>query len=192
MNHGILVAASLAFAAGAAVMHFKGKPARVDRPVAAAPQAVAEQRLPPPVAAPIRQVVIVETRQPASSRVYRWKDRNGAWHFSDQPPSGVNAEIVDVPAPNRMDAQPVPVSNRRIQSPPPVQVYQAPARARPGASVEYCKEQMDAALKRVADQMKRGYREPRGNRLRDRRERFSELRYECNSNPYAYTKAGHY
>jgi NAD(P)-dependent dehydrogenase (short-subunit alcohol dehydrogenase family) len=58
------------------------------------------------------------------------------------------------------------------------------------ASTEQCKTRLDAQLAIVAAEMRRGYREPRGNRLRDRRDQLTAIRFECNTNPRAWIQAG--
>lgn len=40
----------------------------------------------------------------ASSEIYRWRDANGKWHFSDNAPSKVEADRVQLREPNGADA----------------------------------------------------------------------------------------
>lgn len=56
-------------------------------------------------------------------------------------------------------------------------------------TADQCKARIDAQIKPIDEEMKRGYREPRGNQLREKRKKLNDLRYECNSNPAAWEKA---
>lgn len=56
-------------------------------------------------------------------------------------------------------------------------------------TTEQCKARLDAEIEKIDKEMKRGYREPRGNQLRAKRKKLSELRYECNTDADAWKKA---
>lgn len=56
-------------------------------------------------------------------------------------------------------------------------------------TIDQCKAHLDAEIKKIDKEMNRGYREPRGNQLRAKRKKLSDLRYECNDNPAAWRKA---
>ena len=45
----------------------------------------------------------VEVQQ---KQLYRWQDENGIWNYSDSPPSGVNAEVMELQSPTVMNLNP--------------------------------------------------------------------------------------
>lgn len=61
--------------------------------------------------------------------VYRWRDAQGAWHFSDEAPAGVTSELIHIDGDaNLVDA---PTVRRPASSPtPPSPLTVSPAKAR--------------------------------------------------------------
>lgn len=50
----------------------------------------------------------------SSAGVYKWKDAEGNWQFSDQPPEGVDAEQVQIQAPPEVSDSEQPVASGRV------------------------------------------------------------------------------
>ncbi len=120
----------------------------------------------------------------SSGQVYQWVDENGVRHFSDrQPPEGVEARETRPGGLSTYTAAPVlptPAPAQRQQSPQQsVTVTPSSTPAAPRRNEQRCQSYL-AQLEHIQEQLRRGYREPRGNRLRaQRREVSTRYRNEC-------------
>ena len=124
----------------------------------------------------------------AFCQVYHWVDENGVRHFSDQPPpDGRETErartgSLSIYSPT---TAPPPASRARASRPAwlPPQSSIGPEHSVSlsdfGRTAALCQHYLDR-LESIRDQLSRGYREPRGNRLRaQRRELSTKYRSEC-------------
>ena len=117
----------------------------------------------------------------AQAQVYSWQDETGQWHFADHPPAG-GAErraVDDLPALNTM-RPPEPSPYRQLPRPPPASRPAVEgAMGSQNAPTPRC-ESLARRLEAVQQQLRSGYEEPRGNRLRARRrELTAAYRREC-------------
>lgn len=113
----------------------------------------------------------------AQAQVYSWQDKEGQRHFSDHPPAGgaEHRALDELPDLNTMQ-------------PPGASPYRPLTSSRPSAgsatrAVDVpnprC-ESLERRLEAVQQQLRAGYGEPRGNRLRARRrELTAAYRREC-------------
>lgn len=123
-------------------------------------------------------------------QVYQWVDENGVRHFSDQPPpDGQSSERARTGSLSTYSAPPVPrVAPERdaAQSSGPasrssiiVEQSPAPLQDEPKRNEWLCQSYLDR-LERIRVQLRSGYREPTGNRLRaERRDVSARYRSEC-------------
>ena len=56
---------------------------------------------------------------PASAQIYKYTDANGNTVFTNQPPDGQNAEAVELPATNTVEAQPLTQPPAHLPTHPP-------------------------------------------------------------------------
>jgi len=120
----------------------------------------------------------------AGATIYQWVDKDGNRHFSDRKPDV--EQFVEVELDERListyRAVPAP---RPAERSAPAEPDPAERSARPSPSARrdererYCEDLLED-LDAVQDQLRRGYREPRGQQLRDRRRELREVyRREC-------------
>ncbi|MBD3655969.1 MAG: DUF4124 domain-containing protein [Marinobacter sp.] len=125
---------------------------------------------------------------PAAAEIYRWKDASGVIHFSDIPPRHEHHSRVQVP-----DPVTIPMSDTVRQSENVRQSRRAVGKLlQPERKNRYAQADKTAAaqaarcekhrqqLDRIQSQLRAGYSNDRGNRLRERRRNLSQ-RYsrEC-------------
>jgi hypothetical protein len=126
----------------------------------------------------------------AFGQVYQWVDENGVRHFSDQPPpDGRESEQAKTsrlstysPAPAPRVPNPTGASAPAASAPRVIVVPEQSAAPAPPASGrnEYLCQSYLNQLEYIRIQLRSGYREPRGNRLRaERRELSTRYRSEC-------------
>ncbi|MET0717137.1 MAG: DUF4124 domain-containing protein [Pseudoxanthomonas sp.] len=84
-----------------------------------------------------------------AGEIYRWKDGNGVWHYSDQPQPG--AELVKT---GRMPG-PTPAGNSTPPPAPPVAPNAAPPPALPSVTPEVAQQVRQEAANAKADQCKK-------------------------------------
>jgi len=119
--------------------------------------------------------------------VYEWVDEAGQRHFSDQKPNDVDPNAIE---PFQLyDDSPQPQQTKEAYQP---KRYTSPPR-KPSRSRQRRQRQAQARLKQqqrcekyldqmrtIQTQLRRGYREPQGNRLRQRRFELSKkYQKEC-------------
>ena len=113
----------------------------------------------------------------AQAQVYSWQDDQGQWHFADHAPAA-GAErraLDDLPDLNTM-RPPEDSPYRPISSPRPSAQRSQPSA---GGQDAHC-ESLESRLEAVQRELRAGYQEPRGNRLRARRrELTAAYRREC-------------
>lgn len=127
--------------------------------------------------------------QPCAGQMYEWVDENGQRHFSDQkPPTGTHYRVRDEAdtdllstyspgiQPNKRKSQPSAKSKARGSM-----TSKRRKAAAQKAQVEARCEKYLQRLRRIQEKLRKGYREPQGNRLRQQRYELSR-RYqrECN------------
>lgn len=123
----------------------------------------------------------------AQAEVYEWIDEAGQRHFSDQKPNDVDPSIIepfqlhdDTPQPQQTKEA---YQAKRYASPPRKpsrsrQRRQRQAKARLKQQ-QRCEKYLDQ-MRKIQTQLRRGYREPQGNRLRQRRFELSKkYQKEC-------------
>jgi len=63
----------------------------------------------------LRNIISTQTQETTGNAIqveveqkqlYRWQDENGIWNYSDSPPSGVNAEVMELQSPTVMNLNP--------------------------------------------------------------------------------------
>lgn len=120
---------------------------------------------------------------PAAAEIYRWKDASGVIHFSDIPPRHQHHSRVQVP-----DPVTVPMSDAVRQAEKVRQSRRAVGKLlQPEHDQRYAQADKDAAaqaarcdkhrqqLARIQSQLRAGYSNDRGNRLRERRRNLSQV-----------------
>lgn len=121
----------------------------------------------------------------ASGQIYEWFDEHGNRHFTDQKPDGVAYRTLGDPAENLSSYAPSAI--RRAPASPSGETNSSSSR-KPRRS-ENTKKRADIKavcadylhkIDRIQQQLRAGYREPRGNRLRARRSALqAAYRDEC-------------
>ena len=126
-----------------------------------------------------------------SPTIYEWIDEDGNRHFSDREPdvAGWSERVIDEDAISTYRAPDHPAPQRRGRSATPVSDdAAAPASANgrraspfsPDPEQERRCARLAERLDAVQDELRAGYREPRGQQLRDRRRELREAyREEC-------------
>lgn len=110
----------------------------------------------------------------SGAQIYEWYDEDGQRHFSDQEPVGVAFRVIGIGDESRLSTY-TPDRIERGQTPDarqPGRPQGREARADDTAAAELaetCTEYLER-LEAVQDQLRAGYSEPRGNRLRARRQ----------------------
>ena len=122
------------------------------------------------------------------AQVYEWFDEHGNRHFSDQKPEGVEYRVLGDPADRLSTYAPTDATSPISKSRP---ADNSAADASPAASRRAKNDKardLEAAcddylqkIDRIQSQLRAGYSEPRGNRLRARRSALqSAYRRDCN------------
>lgn len=107
----------------------------------------------------------------SQAKLYKWVDEQGQTHFSDLPPFNSEAKIETLPAPE--------VGNQ-ILAPEKIEFYRAPKKtARKRKTKRRNCNKYAVRIDKVQQQLRRGYKEPRGNKLRARRRELSEQLRQC-------------
>jgi len=127
-------------------------------------------------------LLCVALATPATAEIYRWTDANGAIHFSDTPPKQQRHSNVTVQPPvtvpmseNIRQADKVRRSRAevdRLLEPGSRDRY---ARARETEKLARQCEKYRKQLDRIQGQLRAGYGNDRGNRLRQKRRQVSQL-----------------
>lgn len=127
-------------------------------------------------------LLCVALATPATAEIYRWTDANGAIHFSDTPPKQQRHASVTVQPPvtvpmseNIRQADKVRRSRaevNRLLEPGSRDRY---ARARETEKLARQCEKYRKQLDRIQGQLRAGYGNDRGNRLRQKRRQVSQL-----------------
>jgi hypothetical protein len=111
--------------------------------------------------------------------IYKWVDEKGVTHYSDDP-RDVPAEhetleqlapVHTIQAPDKALTRIQEAAQRERRQPKRVQRAQSRSTASSHSSCEAYRRQLGA----VQAKLRRGYREPRGNKLRERRRELSAL-----------------
>lgn len=120
----------------------------------------------------------------AGATIYQWVDKDGNRHFSDRKPDVEQFVEVELDERSISTYRAVPAP-RPAERSAPAEPDPAERSARPSPSARrdererYCEDLLED-LDAVQDQLRRGYREPRGQQLRDRRRELREIyRREC-------------
>lgn len=142
----------------------------------------------------VSALILAFAISPAYGQVYKWQDSQGRVHYSDSPPKAHHSyrEVTsELPHVHRMeplrrspmtstysrpDTQTTPSARSRI-------VDRSYDQDLPSHRASHSQERCDwyrAELERIQKQLRGGYREGTGNRLRERRRELSEKLYrEC-------------
>lgn len=116
---------------------------------------------------------------PAMAQVYSWEDKDGNTVFSDTPPENRQAQQVD-PSENANPAIPLPEPRQRRTRPAGNTSRSSPSPSREEQAQQRRCERIDERLEKINTRLRRGYREPTGNRLRAQRRDLRKQRYrEC-------------
>ncbi len=107
----------------------------------------------------------------SQAKLYKWVDKQGQTHFSDQPP--LNSEV-------KIETLSAPEVGNQILAPEKIEFYQAPKKtARKRKTKRRNCNKYAVRIDKVQQQLRRGYKEPRGNKLRARRRELSEQLRQC-------------
>ncbi|MAX33122.1 MAG: hypothetical protein CME72_08660 [Halomonadaceae bacterium] len=116
----------------------------------------------------------------AQAQIYSWQDETGQWHFADHSPEGGGGE-------QRNLDELSDINSMRPPGDSPYRALSSPQSSRSGSSVQRnagganprC-DRLEQRLESIQQQLRVGYEEPRGNRLRAaRRELTAVYRREC-------------
>ncbi|NKI35276.1 DUF4124 domain-containing protein [Wenzhouxiangella sp. XN79A] len=123
-----------------------------------------------------------------SPTIYEWIDEDGNRHFSDREPdvAGWSERVIDEQAISTYRAPDHPAPQRRRHAEPPDDANEAPSTNRSASPFSPDPNQHARCTRllnridAIQDELRAGYREPRGQRLRDRRRELREAyRKEC-------------
>ena len=109
------------------------------------------------------------------AQVYEWFDEHGNRHFSDQKPQGVEFRVLGDPAEGLSTYSPAAIKNPRPPKSPgssssdPSGQSRQPTRTSNKENLEAVCDGYLEKIDRIQSQLRAGYSEPRGNRLRARR-----------------------
>ena len=116
---------------------------------------------------------------PVQAEVYSWEDDDGNTVFSDTPPENRPVEQID-PSANANPAIPLPEPRQRRAQPTENTSRSSSSPSREEQAQQRRCERIDERLERINTRLRRGYREPTGNRLRSQRRDLRKQRYrEC-------------
>jgi len=156
------------------------------------PRAATEPAPAPPHAADVVKApaLMPTPRYPAQApgEVYRWKDAQGRQHFGDRPPPGVAVEAIPLQRlqPSRMEPLTAGEVRMLTAADQQRQARAAADSAYRQAEAEQQWTQVAVAsecdwigreIERIDARMRAGYREPLGERLRDRRRDLKDRHY---------------
>ncbi len=120
----------------------------------------------------------------AGATIYQWVDEDGNRHYSDRKPDVEEFVEVDMDERSLSTYRPAPAP-APVQPAQPTESEASERSSRPTTSgrrderERYCEDLLQN-LDAVQDQLRRGYREPRGQQLRDRRRELrAAYRREC-------------
>lgn len=116
---------------------------------------------------------------PTMAEIYKWRDAQGVTHYSEDPPTQAAQQAseisADLPPIQRVSKPPkaFPTSATKAQKKPKVTRRKASKRASKCPAYR-------AKIQRINQQLRGGYKEPTGNRLRAKRRELSDKIYaEC-------------
>ena len=114
---------------------------------------------------------------PALAQVYSWEDKDGTTVFSDTPPENRPVEQID-PSENANPAIPLPEPRQRPTRPSSSRnSSSSSSNSREDRAQQRRCERIDSRLETINTRLRRGYREPTGNRLRSQRRDLQQERY---------------
>ena len=121
---------------------------------------------------------------PAWAEVYTWQDENGQQRFSDRPPETQDYQQWEPPDHPNSDLQLPEPRERSSVEPSKDDERENSTKTSSGESQQEKQEkrcrQYEAELERINNQLRAGYREPKGNRLRAKRRRLRSRQFrEC-------------
>ena len=121
----------------------------------------------------------------AHARIYEWTDADGVRQFTDREPIGVEYRIRDDGEESLTTYSPVPVprvppsSGSGSDNRPPARSAAGKGKGAAADRAERCANYRQR-LDRIQNQLRAGYREPRGNQLRRQRRQLTEsYRRDC-------------
>lgn len=127
-------------------------------------------------------LLFVTAAAPATAEIYRWTDANGSIYFSDTPPRQVRHSSVSVKPPVTVPmGENIRQADRVRQSRAEVERLLAPgskdryAQAREAKKQAQQCEKYRKQLDRIQGQLRAGYSNDRGNGLRQKRRKLSQL-----------------
>ena len=120
----------------------------------------------------------------AAGQIYEWFDEQGDRHFSDQKPQGVEYRVLGDPADRLSTYAPDPIKESSPAGNSAASASPAASRRAKNDKARDLEAACDDYLQkidRIQAQLRAGYAEPRGNRLRARRSALqSAYRRNCN------------
>lgn len=125
-----------------------------------------------------RLLVLFAIAVPAWAEVYTWKDDAGQQQYSDRPPETQDYRQWEPPENPNSDLQlPEPRERRPVVTDKGNERERsARANSGPTRQEKRCRR-YEAELERINSQLRAGYREPKGNRLRAKRRRLQSKQF---------------
>jgi len=126
-------------------------------------------------------LILLVIAVPAWAEVYTWQDETGQQRFSDRPPESRDYQRWEPPENPNSDLQlPEPRAHSPVVSGNDDEdERRSNARSEKLRQDKQCRE-YEAELERINNQLRAGYREPKGNRLRAKRRRLRSREFnEC-------------
>jgi len=122
----------------------------------------------------------------AGSEYYHWQDAQGGWHFSDQPPvapvTGTNISKVlgqpvntSKPPSSLMDHAPIKLKDQSINK--QQKNSQKARQLKQKSKQEKICHALKSKLDTIQAKLRAGYKEPKGNQLRERRRKINNRIY---------------
>lgn len=111
----------------------------------------------------------------ATAALYKWQDADGRVHYSDTPPSVSQSNLAleyQHPADNRIEPPAVIAPRKKAK---PRKKHRAKRRKVATVSCGKYQQKID----KIQRQLRSGYREPKGNKLRSRRRELSKKLRQC-------------
>lgn len=111
----------------------------------------------------------------ATAALYKWQDADGRVHYSDTPPSVSQSNLAleyQPPADNRIEPPAVIALRKKAK---PRKKHRAKRRKVATVSCGKYQQKID----KIQRQLRSGYREPKGNKLRSRRRELSKKLRQC-------------
>lgn len=124
--------------------------------------------------------VAILAAMPAHAEVYTWTDEDGITHYTDKPrEDGAAEEWANPDLTNSPMEMPEPGTWEPEREEESSDDDQAAVREQVSAQERRCR-QYEARLDRINEELGRGYREPRGNKLRAKRRKLRSTMFsEC-------------